>query len=1129
MKENNIFSYSFPSHLDDNIMELVNSFPAERELPINVIDKSTADSFLKNSVFYRVSSLTFEKKFPRQEAFENVICTLAMKNCRVIYYLKGDNGNIDFYIGIAPYADTLDETNFNLDEYGQLLERAFKGNFIGSSLDKADNSIIERLASDEIQYKTILGVPSRNADKEDIAFQSVDRLVNIMQLGKNSELFSNDFHLLVVWEPVSTKEIYQYRNCIESYYNALSSFSHVSTQSGVQNNIQTGSSTSESLSKGESQTSGTGSSESNSITTSVTKGTSNTKGNSVSDGKSSGTNESASESTNTGHQISSSTSSSTGKSTGTQKGISASDSGTRKSTSNSTSDSSSSSETTGTSESVSDTSGSSKTTSSGSSSGTTHSESKTSSDSTSKSTSNSDSKSTSISKNSSTSTSSNSTTSKSLTNSNSTGQSSNVTLEMKNKRVQDVMKYIEDELSPRIKRGESKGMFRTSIYVGASTPLNRDLLSNAVVALAQGEKNFNSPVYALDLNDGTKLPHNLAIGKLSLNGNEKLAFSCALDSRPVFNDTVDVGTWLTAQEISMIAGFPQKEVPGLELREQVPFGLNINAKVEGDDILHLGVMMQEGCRLENEKVNLSRKELSKHIFVAGTTGSGKTTTCHKLLASSSVGNNSLPFMVIEPAKTEYRALLNSSTNGFDSICIFTVGNANGVPFRFNPLEFLEHETLSGHIDELKAAFQASFTMEAAIPNLLEQGLYRTYELLGWNTETGENKYLHDRSFAWSEEAHGRYFPTMSLYVEVVVQLVNEKGFDARLRDDYIGSIRARVESLTEGAKGRIFDTQRSIDFNDLIDKKVIFELEDVKSPEDKSFIMSLILSRLSATLKARHKKDPKFKHITLIEEAHRLLSKPTPGDSDSKRMGVEMFTDLLAEIRKYGECLIVVDQIPNKLASEVLKNTNTKIIHKLFSKDDKDSVGDTMALDEKQRNYLSYMMPGECVVFSQGWKKPVNVQVDKIEDAGTDEPDIADKDVCKNGRKYWIEHPSRFCAFMNKDQVFENWNKFIQISRMSQDLYRYCLQQGGELTLPRNLLKELNNYCDSEILFKGILKEIIHDYKFKLCSMNQGLSMGTENICMLENNFSDNFEKLWNAIQSDGEMFNVDYYFTNNL
>ena len=35
----------------------------------------------------------------------------------------------------------------------------------------------------------------------------------------------------------------------------------------------------------------------------------------------------------------------------------------------------------------------------------------------------------------------------------------------------------------------------------------------------------------------------------------------------------------------------------------------------------------------------------------------------------------------------------------------------------------------------------------------------------------------------------------------------------------------------------------------------------------------------------------------------------------------------VSEIRKYGESLVIVDQIPNKLTPEVLKNTNTKIIH----------------------------------------------------------------------------------------------------------------------------------------------------------------------------------------------------------
>lgn len=50
-----------------------------------------------------------------------------------------------------------------------------------------------------------------------------------------------------------------------------------------------------------------------------------------------------------------------------------------------------------------------------------------------------------------------------------------------------------------------------------------------------------------------------------------------------------------------------------------------------------------------------------------------------------------------------------------------------------------------------------------------------------------------------------------------------------------------------------------------------------------------------------------------------------------KRLGVEMFCNLLAAVRKYGEGLIIADQIPNKLIPDVIKNTHTKIVHRLFS------------------------------------------------------------------------------------------------------------------------------------------------------------------------------------------------------
>lgn len=46
----------------------------------------------------------------------------------------------------------------------------------------------------------------------------------------------------------------------------------------------------------------------------------------------------------------------------------------------------------------------------------------------------------------------------------------------------------------------------------------------------------------------------------------------------------------------------------------------------------------------------------------------------------------------------------------------------------------------------------------------------------------------------------------------------------------------------------------------------------------------------------------KTRHITLIEEAHRFLSKEEAGN-DIKYEGIRIFTDMLAEVRKYGRRL----------------------------------------------------------------------------------------------------------------------------------------------------------------------------------------------------------------------------------
>ncbi len=1115
------------------------------------------EKILKNTTFFRVNCLTFEKNFPRQEAFENVINALKNSECKIIYYLRGCSGKVDFFIGISSPEDS---TRYNRRDYADMLSRVFKGNFTGSELCEADSSVTQRLASEDLTFKTVLGVPSRNTDKEDLAFQSVDRLVNVMNAGRYGIGSGQDFHVLVIWETVELQQIQNFGYRVENLYNQLSVYAHASAQHSSQNSSQNGTSFQKGVSesKTEGKTSGTstgtstgsststseGSSESVSTSSGTTTGSSKNSTSGQSSSKTTGTSSSntSGKSESLAEASSEGTTETNGTSEGKTLGTTTNSSGSgSKSTSSSTSggtnwsratnSGSSTSRTTGSSSSdttgvsTSDTEGSSTSTSEGSSysSSSTRGETKGNSNSvtTGKSTTESKGKNESVSLSSTSSNTESSGTSEST----SSGTGIAVTSEIKNKRAQDILKYIDEELMPRIRRGIAKGMYRTAVYVGAGTSLNCDLLCNTLLSLTQGEKSFYNSVYGVDLAD-SDLPSRFEIARCRVEKSTSVEYSHLLNSRPVTDGCTDVGTWLTAQEIGLLAGFPQKEVPGLELRERVSFGLNVT---ESDDRLLLGKMMQEGNCLAQNEVSLSRKELTRHVFIAGTTGSGKTTTCHRILASSASAEHSLPFLVVEPAKTEYRALVKSGTPGFDEIIVFTVGNGMGVPFRFNPLEFMEEETLSGHIDQLKAAFMASFDMEAAIPNLMEQGLYEVYRRMGWDIESGKNRYLQNRHDAWC--CGGRFFPTLSDYIEEVVKLVKSKGFDDRLRDEYIGSIRARLDSLTNGTKGAIFDTQLSVDFNDLLDRKVIIELEDVKSSEDKSFMMALIIGRLAETIKARHRRDPNFMHITLIEEAHRLLARVMPGDSQNRKMGVELFSDLLAEIRKYGESLIIVDQIPSKLASEVLKNTNTKIIHKLFSRDDKDSVGDTMALDERQRKYLSYLQSGEAVVFTQGWKQPVNVKVDMIGD-GT-EDDVEDCEVFSNGRNYWHTHVQYLCPFipdLHEYHVELQWEQLIELAGIVKRFIRECLsiyqENSPDRELWRDNLMAIRGLCSDENLFKSIIINLMLN-----CLVRRELANDTcrrlnyqDYVEKMEAKLDKNWSSIVNRLECGGDVSCVLHY-----
>ena len=109
--------------------------------------------------------------------------------------------------------------------------------------------------------------------------------------------------------------------------------------------------------------------------------------------------------------------------------------------------------------------------------------------------------------------------------------------------------------------------------------------------------------------------------------------------------------------------------------------------------------------------------------------------------------------------------------------------------------------------------------------------------------------------------------------------------------------------------------------------------------------------------------------MTVVEEAHRLMRNVEGGRASSH--AVELFAALLAEIRAYGEGIVVAEQIPSKLLPDVIKNTACKFVHRLPAADDRAAVGATMNLTAEQSEYVVSLRPGTAAVFTDGMDRPV--------------------------------------------------------------------------------------------------------------------------------------------------------------
>ncbi|MEV0801968.1 ATP-binding protein [Kribbella sp. NPDC050281] len=414
----------------------------------------------------------------------------------------------------------------------------------------------------------------------------------------------------------------------------------------------------------------------------------------------------------------------------------------------------------------------------------------------------------------------------------------------------------------------------------------------------------------------------------------------------------------TGELLAAIARPPVREIAGVRAIEQVRFDLTPETPPDG---IPLGEVLDAAGRVATT-MTVSLDTLNRHALVTGATGSGKSQTIRHLLEG--LTKRSVPWLVIEPAKAEYAAM--AGRLGPDApVAVIRLGDPDAIPLSLNPLEPEAGFPLQTHLDLVRALFLAAFEAHEPFPQVLSQALTRSYTSLGWDIALSRP----------ARDGRTPQYPTLADVQSAARSVIDDIGYGAELAADVRGFVDVRLASLLLGTPGRFLGAGHPLDIADLLSRNVVLELEDVGDDQDKAFCMGIVLIRLIEHLRVRSARDsvpPGLRHITVVEEAHRLLKASTDGTTNH---AVEMFAGLLAEIRAYGEGIIVAEQIPSKVIPDVVKNSALKILHRLPAADDRETVGATMNLTAPQSRAVVSLPPGQAALFTDGMDRPVLIRV----------------------------------------------------------------------------------------------------------------------------------------------------------
>ncbi len=525
----------------------------------------------------------------------------------------------------------------------------------------------------------------------------------------------------------------------------------------------------------------------------------------------------------------------------------------------------------------------------------------------------------------------------------------------------------------RLRQGRNLGFWNVGTYVLGQ--MNRDVTTALGIlrSVYSGDTTFLEPIRIHLLKGGTTALTTVR-DQLSLiplvtpEARKGASDEWHLLGRPYQY----LSTPLNTEELSLVTSLPRKDVPGLRFVKTAVRFANNPGELPKADTLEMGAIVDTGIVQKHNPYKIDIHSLVRHALVVGSTGCGKTTTCKTIL--NAVLDRNIPVLIIEPAKDEYVRWAIRQKQAGHNVNIFMPGvkALDGERIQQLKLNPFQPAAIDGapidmmtRCEQLTALINASLPTSDVLPVIIDEAFfsYLQRQPFGDDFLQGEMAQLED-------------YPKLDGVLPVARAMLKARGYSEEVSNGLAAALETRFAYLTRGKRGDILNVRHATPWHQLFNETTVINLSKIANAKDRALIMSLILLALYEYRISAYQYDPNYQrraqenkllHLTVVEEAHNVLTRPTAeqsGTGNPQQVVADLFGNMLSEIRAYGQGMMVVDQVPTRLIPDVLKNTTIKICHRLAAAEDAQAMADALALRHEQKDIIPTLAQGNAIIAS---------------------------------------------------------------------------------------------------------------------------------------------------------------------